>query len=137
MGNPPALCRAFCMLVAQGRIEQRHGTRGATKGHRIVLIVATGKVLKTADCPLTLDGPPNRPAHAVADSTLSRVMEFVEHCAACGLYLPGSERLGQRIGRSGETARRALCELHDAGRLTLVQRGMRRAAELPDGRRTL
>lgn len=126
MTAPGALFQAFHRLMVQGRIEQRHGTRGIAKGHRIVLIVATGKILKTAGCRLTLDSPPNRRAHAVADATLRRVM-----------YLPTPEHLGQRIGRSGGIARLALCELHDTGQLTLIQRGMRRAAELPDGRRTL
>jgi hypothetical protein len=137
MADPSALHRAFRHLATQRRIEQRYGTRETSRGHRIVLIVATGAILKTAGCPLTVNDPPNRAAHAVADATLRRVMEVVEDCAAQGLYLPRSERLGRRVGRSGDTARRALCELHDAGRLTLIQRGMRRAAELPDGRRTL
>jgi ribosomal protein S25 len=137
MTAPGALFQAFHRLMVQGGIEQRHGTRGIAKGHRVVLIVATGKILKTAGCPLTLDSPPNRRAHAVADATLRRVMEMVEYCATNSLYLPTPEHLGQRIGRSGGIARLALCELHDTGQLTLIQRGMRRAAELPDGRRTL
>lgn len=137
MGNPSALHRSFRLLVTQGRIDQRHGTREAGKSHRIVLIIASGRILQTQGCPLTLGGPPNRPTHAVAVATLRRVMEVVEDCATRGLHLPRSERLGHRVGRSGDIARRALCELHDAGCLTLIQRGTRRAAELPDGRRTL
>jgi hypothetical protein len=137
MSTPGALFQAFHRLAVQGRINQRHGSAGVAKGHRIVLMVASGKILKTAGCPLTLDSPPTRPVHAVADATLRRVMEVVEHCATNSLYLPTPERLGQRVGRSGDIARLALCKLHDSGQLTLIQRGMRRAAEFPDGRRTL
>lgn len=136
-GTPKQVFEAFTLLALQGRIRQRHGTSGRAKGHRIVLITDTGAVLKTPGCPLTFDSPPNRCGHRVAAATIVRVLEIVERCAAQRLYLPRPDRLGQRIGRSAYTVQRALCALHDEGRITLVQRGMRRAAELPDGRATL
>ena len=128
---------AYRHLDMDGRIVLRHGTPHACKGERLVRIVANGRILKTLGCTLTFDSPPNRRAHQVGVETLRRVHELVETCAAERLYLPAPERIGARLGRSGDIVVRALRELHDAGALTLIQHGMRRAARLPDGRSTL
>jgi hypothetical protein len=136
-GTPKQVFEAFATLARQGRIDQRHGTPGRAKGHRIVLILATGAVLKTPGCPLTFDSTPNRRGHRVGAATIWRVFEIVERCATEHLYMPRTDHFGQRVGRSPDTVRRALCALHDEGRIVLVQRGTRRVAELPDGRATL
>jgi hypothetical protein len=136
---------AFQTLAWQRRIEQRHGTLRFARGHRIVRIVATGKEMRTDGCPLTLDGAPalrRYPAPAlrrypVGRETLGAVLEVVKGCAEGGSRLPRPGRIGQNIGRSPYTVAWALRLLHDDGQLTLIQRGRRRAAELPDGRRTL
>ena len=139
-GDGVQVSDAFRLLARQGRIEQRHGSLRWMHGHRIVRIVATGAVLQTAGCMLrlgeTVAGAAGR-KHRIAEDTLRRVLGVVEACADRHLYLPRPAGLGRRTGLSAETARRALAALHDDGRLILRQRGMRRAAELPDGRRTL
>jgi hypothetical protein len=127
---------AFRSLERRGRIEQRFGTRHC-QGHRIVRIVATGAVLRTAGCELTFDDPWRQPRNAAGVTTVARVLKAVEDCADRGARLPRAERLGVFLGRSAGVVRLALNVLHDSGQLRLIQRGTRRAAELPDGRRTL
>jgi hypothetical protein len=136
-GTPKQVFEAFSLLARHGRIDQRHGTPGHAKGHRLVRIVASGAVFKTPGCPLTFDSAPNQRGHRVGAATIWRVFEIVERCAAQRLYMPRTDHLGQRVGRSPDTVRRALCALHDEGRIIPVQRGTRRVAELPDGRATL
>ncbi len=136
METVAAVSDAFRLLVRQGRIEQRHGTLRLARGHRLVRIVATGALLQTAGCPLTFDSPPNFASHQIGDATMQLVLHVIKDCAVHELRLPRPDRLGARIGRSGETVRRALSALHDNGQIILRQRGMRRVAELPDGRST-
>jgi hypothetical protein len=137
VGTPKQVFEAFATLARQGRIDQRHGTPGRAKGHRIVLIVGTGAVLKTSGCPLTFDSAPNRRGHRVGAATMRRVFEVVERCAAHRLYMPRTDHLAQRVGRSADIVRHALRALHDEGEIILVRRHTRRAAKLPDGRATL
>lgn len=137
IGTTKLAFASYRVLEADGRIEQRHGTRSWAKGHRIVRIVATSKVLRTPLCPLTFDLPPNLRAHQIAEATKRRVLDAIEQCAARRVFLPGTASLGKRLGRSDETIRRALAALHDEGAIQLFQRGMRRGARLPDGRSTL
>ncbi len=136
IGGQAMVRDAFRLLARQGRIEQRHGTLRMSRGHRIVRIVATGVVLRTVGCPITFDSPPNSPPHRIGDATTQLVLHVVKDCALHNLRLPRPDRFGKRIGRSAETVRRALSTLHDDGQIILRQRGMRRVAELPDGRST-
>jgi hypothetical protein len=55
LGSGGQVGNAFRSLARQGLIEQRHGTLRRASGHRIVRIVATGRVLSTEGCPLSLD----------------------------------------------------------------------------------
>jgi hypothetical protein len=137
LGSIERVGNAFRSLARQGRIEQRHGTIRAGYGHRIVRIVTTGAVLRTEGCPLMLEGAGNPKSHRVGHATLSEVLRVVEECATQRIPLPRPGRLGKKISRSAATVRNALAALHDDGRLILRQRGMRQAAELPDGRTTL
>jgi len=136
LGSAKRVDDAFRALVRRGLIDQRNGSLRIYRGHRIVRIVATGAVLMTKGCALTLDDPPEA-TRAVGRATIGAVMAIVEDCATRRLPLPRPARLGTRVGRSAQTVRLALNTLHDEGKLTLVQRGMRWGAELPDGRVTL
>jgi hypothetical protein len=128
--------RGFLLLTRRGRIDERHGTWREGFGHRIVRIVATGAVLRTAGCKLTLNDPPRQGLYPVGDTTVQRVLKVVEECADREERLPSPERLGARIGRRGTAVRLALHALHDSRQLKLIQRGARWMAELPNGRST-
>jgi hypothetical protein len=137
IGGWRAVALAFRSLERRGLIEERHGTRGTPPFHRLVRIVATGKEMRTAGCPLTFDSTPKPRRCRVGAETLTAVLQFVERCAERGGRLPHPERLGERIGRNADTAGRALAALRDRGELTLLRHGQRRVAVLPDGRSTL
>jgi hypothetical protein len=62
------VCGAFEQLAGRGIVVTRSGTRSEARGHRIVRVIATGRVHRTPDCPFELpqDGAGRASAGGIA-----------------------------------------------------------------------
>jgi hypothetical protein len=58
--DPYRLAAAIEWLARQGMIDVVHGSRSRARGHYVIRVRSTGRVYRTADCPLEL--PPDRAA---------------------------------------------------------------------------